>query len=66
METFEPSSGFTASVMRRIAESEEKRGLDHWLRSRAVRFAVTSAGLLVGVANLARLCLVFFAPGLCQ
>lgn len=71
MKEFEPSPDFVARVMRGVVAVESAASLAgpaarHPALLRAVGPALAAGGGLLGVLNLLRLWLSFFAPAICQ
>ena len=71
MKAFKPSHNFVARVMEDVRAYEATRTpyplrLRLFLSTRAARYALTSAGALLGLINLVRMYLTVFSPVLCR
>ncbi len=71
MKEFEPSGDFVAKVMRNVYAFEQKRRpqmplSQRLLASRAVRFAFSAGGILMGILNLVRFYHSAFSAVICR
>jgi len=71
MRDFEPTDHFVSRVMEDIHAYETARRLDMTkkellLFSRPVRFALSTGGVLLGIANIIRIVSPFIYPALCR
>lgn len=71
MKEFKPSPWFVSRVMAGVRDYEAARSREPtWaqraLSLRAVRYALTAGGALLGLINLVRMCLAVFSPALCR
>ncbi len=71
MKEFKPSATFVSGVMEAVRAYEESRDeaftrSQRFLSSPPVRYAVSAAGILAGIANLVRLYMTVFSPVVCR
>lgn len=71
MKAFKPSHNFVSRVMEDVrayetTETSSTLRLQLFLSSRVARYALTSAGALLGLINLIRMYLTIFSPVLCR
>jgi hypothetical protein len=68
MKDYEPRPGFVSRVMMdvRTFESSKDGAVERLLLSRPVRYAVSAAGFLLALMNIARIAFTYLSPALCK
>ena len=71
MKEFKPSRNFVSKVMKDISAYERRQEQEYlrsqrFLASPVVRFAMSAAGVLLGLFNLARLYFSILSPVVCR